>query len=192
MSTSSDSLDSSTPGREERLGDRLNRKMSEQKLLEAFEAAGGDGPLSIGLLAIEADLSTEGVATIAGLVAARINGQLQHRARLVSSAGPRFLIALPGQPLLEALLSIDRLRDALEREAWPLEGEAIRLAFGAGVATQRSDGEPIAETLTAAERSLAQARRLVVRRHAAESPEAPASAPASLDASAWPTRHTSR
>ena len=157
----------------ERLGDRFNRKLSEQRLAEAFEAAGVDGPVSIGLLEIDLDaLPAAGVAALGSTIAQRIGGQLSARARLVLATASRFVIALPGQPLLEALLSIDRLRDALERETWPVHEHRVSLCFGAGVATRRSAEEPLTETFAAAERSLEQARRLIVRRHEGSAPDA--------------------
>ena len=96
----------------------------------------------------------------------RISAQLPPGARLVWATATRFVVALAGEPLLEALMSIDRVRDALEREQWCVGDECVSLAFGAGVATRRGRDEPIAETLAAAERSLAHSRRLAVKRHA--------------------------
>ena len=100
----------------------------------------------------------------------RIRRALPRSARLVFAHGARFVLALPGDPLLEALLLVDRVRDALDREDWRLDGETVALTFTAGVSTRHGVDEPLAETLDAAVRSLEQARRRPVE------PTAPARA----------------
>ena len=187
MSRSIESTHPAAARSPERIGDRFNRRLAEDRLSEAFASSGAAEPLSIGLIEIESDPTTLGVGVLGQLVGQRISSQLPPGARLVWSTATRFVVALKGEPLLEALMSIDRVRDALEREQWCVGDEQVSLAFGAGVATRRGRDEPIAETLAAAERSLAHSRRLVVKRHAeadaddaSDEAHAPASPP-SLD-----------
>lgn len=195
MSSATHSTRSAAGGHSERIGDRFNHRLAEDRLSEAFASAGRAEPLSIGLIEIESDPTTLGVAVLGQLVGQRISAQLPAGAHLVWSTATRFVVALAGEPLLEALLLIDRVRDALEREQWSVGDEQVRLAFGAGVATRRGRDEPIAETLAAAERSLAHSRRLAVRRHAecgdgdaSDETRFPASPP-SLDLSSFAPRH---
>jgi len=156
----------------DRIGDRLNQRLVEERLRVALAAAGQAGPASVGLIEIESDPTTAGIALLAEQVAGRIAAQLPPAARLVATSATRFVIAISGEPLLEALMCVDRIRDALEREHWCVGREAVTLAFGAGVAMRRGRDEPVAETLAAAERSLAHSRRLAVRRHAAHRDDA--------------------
>lgn len=180
----------------ERIGDRFNLRLIEDRLRDALETAGHGRCASVGLIEIESDPTTSGIGLLAEQVAGRISAQLPPGAQLVGMSSTRFVIAMAGEPLLEALMSIDRIRDALEREQWSVGRETVALAFGAGVAARRGRDEPVADTLAAAERSLAHSRRLAVRRHAVGSDdaadEARGLAPAALDLSSTGRRSDPR
>ncbi len=157
------------------IGARFNQRMAEDLLEAAFASAGhaAGRPRSIGVLQVSlADGGEAGHALtrVGPDITLRIRQTLPRDARLVFVNGTHFVMALPGDPLLEALLIVDRVRDALERETWQCDGEAFELAFEAGVSTQRGHDEPLAATLEAAQRSLAQSHRLAIRRHTATEP----------------------
>lgn len=164
----------------ESIGARFEARWAEEQLEAAFAAAGqrDDAPRSVGV--IEVGLRDEG--SVAPLLedlgpdlTLRIRRSLPRGARLVFAHGARFVVALPGDPLLEALLIIDRVRDALERQQWNVDGESVDLAFDAGVSTRHGTDEPLAATLEAAERSLTRSRSLAIRRHTAPETEQVAS-----------------
>jgi len=161
--------------RSDSIGDRFNQRWAADQLDVAFAAAGHppDAPRSIGVLEVGLLDGRPVTALLDELgpdLVLRIRQTLPRDARLVFAHGARFIMALPGDPLLEALLIVDRVRDALEREDWQIDGMEIGLVFDAGVATRRDADESLAVTLEAAERSLQQARTLSVRRHDAASP----------------------
>ena len=162
-------------GHGDTIGDRFHRKLEEERLAEAFAGGEASAPASIGLIEVVATRMPAVPAQLVSALARSIGAGLPPGARVIATQGGRFTIALPGRPLLEALLAIDRVRDALERDRWTSGGTAVDLHFSAGVASRRGPHEPVLETLAAAERSLAQARHLPVRRHdvamSEESPE---------------------
>jgi len=159
------------PNPHDSIGQRFNRRLAEDLLEAAFAAAGhaAGRPRSVGVVQIGAPDGRDvgpWLARLAPDVTLRIRQTLPRDARLVFANGARFVMALPGDPLLAALLIVDRVRDALERETWRIDGDRVDLVFDAGVATQRGADEPLAATLEAAQRSLAQSHRLEIRHHA--------------------------
>ncbi len=180
MSTDDAKRESTDDGADS-IGERFNQRLAEELLEAAFASAGhmAGAPRSIGVIEIGARDGRD-VAPLLGHLGPdltlRIRQSLPRDARLVFAHGARFVMALPGDPLLEALLIVDRVRDALERETWRVDGEPVELVFEAGVSTWRGADEPLTETLEAAVRSLVQARSLAIRRHDAAAAPSPAEA----------------
>ena len=174
------------------IGHRFNQRLAEELLEAAFASAGhaAGRPRSIGVLEVALRDGGDVQPVLGHLgpdVTLRIRQSLPRDARLVFANGAHFVMALPGDPLLEALLIVDRVRDALERETWRVDGACVDLVFEAGVSTQRGADEPLAETLEAAQRSLAQSHRLAIRRHApaAQADEASREGVRGLDETDW-------
>lgn len=152
------------------IGERFQQRFAIEQLEAAFATAAcsPSGPRSVGVLEVARSDGAPMEALLDDLgpeLVLRIRQRLPRDARLAFAHGARFVVALPGDPLLAALLVMDRVRDALECDQWSLEGERLALLFHAGVATRRASDESLAVTLEAAERSLDQARTLAVRRH---------------------------
>lgn len=172
------------------IGERFNQRLAEELLEAAFASAGIDAerPRSIGVLEVGTADGHDVAPLLARLgpdLTLRIRQSLPRDARLVFANGARFVMALPGDPLLEALLIVDRVRDALERETWCLDGTPVPLVFDGGVATRRGAGEPLAQTLEAAERSLASSHRLSIHRHAVPEADVPAVSARAGEGAAW-------
>jgi hypothetical protein len=152
------------------IGRRFNQRWAEDLLEAAFASAGHalDAPRSIGVLEVSSSDGHSIAALLDDLgpdLTLRIRRSLPRGARLVFAHGARFVMALPGDPLLEALLIVDRVRDALERESWQVDGERVELVFDAGVSTRHTPDEPLSSTLEAAERSLIQSHRVTIHRY---------------------------
>ena len=160
-------------GTDEPIGDRLQRRMIAESIGDALDATrdSSSDPESVGLIQVtfhevEVDAARDHFSADDGAVLSRwLESRLPCRGRVVMGGADRFWLVLPGEPLLEALLIVDRMRELLGRECWLRRGRAVRLEVACGVAARRGADEATTELMAAAERSLATERMLEVRRH---------------------------
>lgn len=85
------------------------------------------------------------------------NSALTPADTLARWGGEEFLLLMPGATQAQALLILDRIRDAIAQHDWASHAAELRVSFSAGVA-EYAPPEPAAKTLDRADHALYQAK----------------------------------